>query len=197
MDIKSLQLMIQNQIISIIASDKNSLSYFSPLPDLTFKKILQNKIHHTYHLNRMNTYIDYPIHHTLNNKRSLETSKLNHTISNIAKKHNIDEKLIHSIIKVESNYNQFAKSSTGAQGFMQLMPNTAKALGVTNSYDSKQNIEGGTKYFKQMIDRYNGNLKLALAAYNAGPGNVDKYQGIPPFKETHNYIQKVLNHYMT
>ncbi|WP_413077647.1 lytic transglycosylase domain-containing protein [Solibacillus isronensis] len=114
-------------------------------------------------------------------------------ITAAAKKYNLPEKLITSVIKQESNFNASATSAAGASGLMQLMPATARYLGVSDRFDPAQNIMGGAKYLRQMLDQFDNNVETALAAYNAGPGNVKKYGGIPPFQETQNYVKKIMN----
>lgn len=107
----------------------------------------------------------------------------------------VDPDLVKAIIANESGFNANATSKVGAQGLMQLMPGTAAGLGVGNAYDPAQNVWGGTKYIKGLLDRFGGDMRKAVAAYNAGPGAVEKYGGVPPYAETQNYVQNVLASY--
>lgn len=112
-----------------------------------------------------------------------------------ARRYGVESELVKAIATAESNLDQTARSYVGAIGVMQLMPETAESLGV-DPYDEKQNIEGGAHYIRQMLDKFNGNVKHAIAAYNAGPGAVQRYGGIPPYSETQNYVGRVMDFYV-
>jgi soluble lytic murein transglycosylase-like protein len=116
-------------------------------------------------------------------------------INSACGKHGVDPSLVHAIVKVESDFNPYAVSRKGAMGLMQLMPETASNMKVRNSFSPDENIEGGVKYLRYLLDRYEGNISLALAAYNSGETAVKKWGTIPPFKETQDYVRKIMQIY--
>lgn len=161
--------MIENQFQSLLT--------YAQKPDEDFQKILDSSIENK------------------KNPNSTSRSEINDLIAKYADKNGLDENFVKAVINQESGFNPNATSKCGAMGLMQLMPSTAQGLGVTNAYDAEQNIEGGTKYLKGLLDRFGNDKSLALAAYNAGPNAVKKYGGIPPYAETQNYVKSVLSKY--
>ncbi len=130
--------------------------------------------------------------------KGIDISKYDRIITKAAQKYEMDAALIKAVIKAESNFNHKAVSRKGAKGLMQLMPQTAYAMNVEDAFHPENNIEGGTRYLRYLMNLYNGNLRLALAAYNAGEGAVAKYHNsIPPYRETQTYVQRVIEFYET
>jgi hypothetical protein len=128
------------------------------------------------------------------NPNTLQVTPFHNHIMQAAAIYDVDPALIQAIIMVESSFNPQAVSKKGAQGLMQLMPATAKSLGIHDSFDPGPNIDAGVRYFRRLLDRFEGDVHLSLAAYNAGPRHVRVYNGIPPFRETREYIEKVLHY---
>jgi soluble lytic murein transglycosylase-like protein len=126
---------------------------------------------------------------------TIGSAQFDSAVADAASQNSMDPNLVKSVIQQESAFNPKAVSSCGAMGLMQLMPETAKALGCGDAFDPVQNIQAGTKYLKSLMDRFHGDTSLALAAYNAGAGAVEKYNGVPPFAETQNYVKNILANY--
>jgi soluble lytic murein transglycosylase-like protein len=122
----------------------------------------------------------------------VKPQSLNEVINTISDRHHLDPDLINSVIHAESGFNPRAVSPKGARGLMQLMPQTASKLGVSNPFDPRANVEGGTRYLSELLQRYNFDLVKALAAYNAGPGRVEQYRGVPPYYETRAYVARII-----
>ena len=176
---------IENSINRILGADED-LSVQNKSAAKEFKNILDEK------LNENTKTAENSIEKTTfkNSRENIEN-----LIEKYAAKNNLDPDFIKAVVKQESGFNPDAKSKCGAMGHMQLMPQTAKGLGVVDAFDPEQNIEGGVKYLKSMLNRFNNDPKLALAAYNAGPGAVQKYGDIPPYRETQNYVKNIMSSY--
>ena len=139
------------------------------------------------------TAMDKSYEGTFDSQAKSENAKsIGNVIYSMAQKYGVDPALIQQVVKAESGYNSKATSPVGAMGLMQLMPGTAASYGVKNAYDVQQNVDGGTHFLKDLLDHFQGNVPLSLAAYNAGPGAVEKYQGVPPYKETQAYVKKIM-----
>lgn len=150
------------------------------------------------HFTNVPTSSNYKIYLREKPDRSLNsdvTRRYDPIITEAAQRHGISFSLLKAMIKIESDFNPRAISTAGAMGLMQIMPENIKRLKIKDPFDPRENIMGGTRYLKQMIDRFNGKLVLALAAYNAGPNIVERYQRIPPFTETEDYVEAVMKYY--
>ncbi|MBW2712097.1 MAG: lytic transglycosylase domain-containing protein, partial [Deltaproteobacteria bacterium] len=150
------------------------------------------------HFTNVPTSSNYKIYIREKPDRSLNsdvTRRYDQIITEAAERHGVSFSLLKAMIKIESDFNPRAISRAGAMGLMQIMPENIKRLKIKDPFDPRENIMGGTRYLKQMIDRFNGKLPLALAAYNAGPNIVERYQRIPPFTETENYVEAVMKYY--
>ena len=143
----------------------------------------------------VNTYLDgrAESHQTLN--RAFTQQDIDAAIDQAAARHNVDPSLVRSVVKVESNFNPNAVSRKGAMGLMQLMPSTARSLNVSNPFDPQQNVDAGVRHLRRLLDSYGGDVRLSLAAYNAGPGAVARSAGVPRYRETQNYVRRITNLY--
>lgn len=186
--------------------DQFNIKQFSP-ESVTFSQVLNKQINNTGKINASAAYRKQAANVAQNTAptnnsagttarmHNLPPQQIEEIIQKTAAKYGIDPKLLSAVAETESNYRPDAVSSAGAIGVMQLMPDTASALGVSDPYDAQQNIEGGAKYLKELLNDFGGDVREAVAAYNAGPQAVKKYQGVPPYAETQNYVSHVLDLY--
>jgi hypothetical protein len=143
----------------------------------------------------VNTYLDGRVQTHQNLNRAFTAQDIDAAIEQAAARHNVDPSLVRSVVKVESNFNPNAVSRKGAMGLMQLMPSTARSLNVSNPFDPAQNVDAGVRHLRKLLDSYGGNVRLSLAAYNAGSGAVARSAGVPHFRETQNYVRRITNLY--
>jgi soluble lytic murein transglycosylase-like protein len=183
-----LTLLISNEVMADMYkfTDNDGRVYYTDEPRNSFyKRIIKTK---TYQYSNLNNYIGKVNAYSGDNKK-----RYTGLIEQAAYRHQVDAKLVHAVIQTESAYNSTAQSPKGAVGLMQLMPDTARRFGVTDRNDPDQNVDGGTRYLKHLINLFNSNLDLAVAAYNAGENAVIRYKNsIPPYPETQNYVKQVL-----
>jgi len=176
-------------IIAIIV-----ISFMTVFPNQTvsedIKLVLKEQRPYKLEVHHIRSLDNYPLFRQSERERSFSP-----IIFAAANRHSVDPALVKAVIMVESSYDPMAISKKGAIGLMQLMPNTAAALGVEDSLNPEHNINGGVKYLKQLLNQFQGDLQLALAAYNAGSRKVKKYKGIPPYKATQNFVEKVFQYY--
>ena len=180
-----------------IESTFNSLVSFGsePVkPDQDFQKILDANMFQKTSASTSSPFANKIFSSELN-PISSGNEDIDHLIETYSEKNGLDSAFVKAVIKQESGFQPKVTSSCGAMGLMQLMPATANSMGVKDAYDPEQNIAGGTKYLKGLLDRFGGDKSLALAAYNAGPNAVAKYNGIPPYKETQNYVKNIMSMY--
>jgi len=180
---------IENRLNSLFGTKETA----NNSSEASFGDILNNKINIDSYFNKDDSHLpnttelpDVP------DVQGAPKGEILNLIDKYSQKYNIDKNLVKAVVKQESGFNSKAVSSAGAMGLMQLMPSTAKNLGVRNPFDAEQNIAGGTKYLKNLINKYDS-VKLGLAAYNAGSGAVNKYGGVPPYKETQNYVKNIIS----
>jgi hypothetical protein len=143
----------------------------------------------------VNSYLDGGSPLNIRSNRIFTEQEIDAAIVQAASRHNVDPNLVRSVVKVESNYNPNAVSRKGAMGLMQLMPGTARSLNVTNPFDPAQNVDAGVRHLKRLLESYGGDVRLSLAAYNAGTGAVARSAGVPRFAETRNYVRRITNLY--
>lgn len=165
--------------------DKNGVRHFTNVPNL-------NSVQYNVYIKEPSTLQEEPPPYQPD---AASSSRYDHLIAEASRRYGVNESLLKAIIKAESDFNPRAVSKKGAKGLMQLMPENIRAFRLTDPFDPRENIMGGTRYFKRMINRFGGELSLAIAAYNAGPEKVDQYRGVPPYKETENFVKRVLKYY--